>query len=456
MEDKGYISKKVSEVYEKIDELSNATNEFKEKLQTLLKGMCRQREQEIDKAEQVIEQNKIRQAEEPQMKEEEWDKKRVQEVKKWREEGTKIRAQIETERREEERIKAEQDKRDKVQEIIFKAERNPENAKNLNSQITNAYQQLLNTERIYKQKADILGIAYTKVSSNTKIAERVKAIQDTIVQVQEVVDNLNVTENDSQETVAEKSKRVIPLVDGIAFGAIQAEDLSKIVNLHMTQSETEIKRNLYNKVQKTIQNAKIQKYMAEKEEISNKKIGFLGKLTGKQKLQDEKINQLNLKIQLAQTTEPQEKGKYSVKDMLADMKVCAKTDFDGNLTPEMLNLYTTIKQNFGTKEKQAFSEEKIEDLANNKIRQQQNKFLVPFQNPPSFFGRTKFQLDSLKQENMALKSQIMEEIQKGNMSYVKLSDPVDAIAAFDSKLDKIQRITTEQKQIDKDGPTAEL
>ena len=86
MEDKGYISKKVSEVYEKIDELSNATNEFKEKLQTLLKGMCRQREQEIDKAEQVIEQNKIRQAEEPQMKEEEWDKKRVQEVKKWREE----------------------------------------------------------------------------------------------------------------------------------------------------------------------------------------------------------------------------------------------------------------------------------------------------------------------------------------------------------------------------------
>lgn len=319
-----------------------------------------------------------------------------------------------------------------------------------------AYQELLNNEEEYNQKANILGIPYTKTSSNTKIAERVKTIQDTIVHVQEIVDDLNITENDSQETVAEVSKKVIPLMDGIHFGAIQAEDLSELVNLHMMQSENEIKKNLYDKVQKTIQNSKIQKYIEKRDNLSNEKIGLWGRLTGKQDLQNEKINQLNLKIQLAQTTQPQEQEKYSITGMLADIKVCAKTEFDGDLTPEMLNLYTIIKQNFGTREKQTYSDEKIESLADEKIKQQQNKLPVPIQDLPRFFGRTKFQLDSLKQENTVLRNQIIEQAQNGNMSYVKVVDQVDAIAAFDSKLSSIQRITTDERQIDKDRPTVEL
>lgn len=310
----------------------------------------------------MIEQEKLKQAKEAE--------KRKQEEAK--------------EAEEQEIMKTEQIKKDRIQEITSKAEENPQNAQNLNSQITSAYQHLLNNETFYKQKADILGIAYTKLSSNTKIAERVKAIQNATENVQEILNGLNVTEDDSRNEVAEVYERVIPLMDGINFGAIQAEGLSEIVNLHMTQSENEIKKNLYNKVQNTIQNAKIRKYVEERDVLSSKKIGFWGRLTGKQELQDETIKQLNLKIQLAQTRQTEENEKYSVRDMLSDILVCSKTEFAGKITPEMLNLYTTIKQNFGMNGK-AFSDEEINNLANEKIRQQQNKLPVPIQDSPRFF-----------------------------------------------------------------------
>lgn len=83
--------------------------EFREKLQALLKGMCRQKELEFDKAKQVIKQDKVRQAEEAKRKEQEEAKMREEEAKR----------------------RAEQTKKDKVAEIIFKAEKNPENSQNL-------------------------------------------------------------------------------------------------------------------------------------------------------------------------------------------------------------------------------------------------------------------------------------------------------------------------------------
>lgn len=256
LEDRKDIANAKQEVLEQYSEKSRKIEDFRNKLQALLKGLCRQKEQEYDKAKEVIEQEKLRQAKEAE--------KRKQEEAK--------------EAEEQEIMKAEQIKKDRIQEITSKAEENPQNAQNLNSQITSAYQQLLNNETFYKQKADILGIAYTKLSSNTKIAERVKAIQNATENVQEILNGLNVTEDDSRDEVAQVYERVIPLMDGINFGAIQAEGLSEIVNLHMTQSENEIKKNLYNKVQNIIQNAKIRKYVEERDVLSSKKNRILGKI----------------------------------------------------------------------------------------------------------------------------------------------------------------------------------
>lgn len=316
----------------------------------------------------------------------------------------------------------------------------------------NSYQKLLEHENIYQEKADTLGVSYTKSIAYTKIAKRVETIQETIKQIQQKVQDSKISENASQETIEQISKEIVPLMDGIQFGAIQAETLPEIVNLHVRQSEQEIKRNLYAKVQQVIQDAKVQKYAQEKEQIASEKIGFFGRLMGKQELQEEKLSQINLKMQLARTIQTEEKENYSVKDMLADLYVCAKTEFSGGFTQEMSTLYTTIAQCYQL----TVSNEEIEQLADSKIMEQRNHLPIEVTNKPKFFGKTRAQTELLKQENMALKNQIIEETQKGNMNFYKVSNEQDAISAFDSKLNSIDRITRDQSQVDRKGPTLEL
>ncbi len=423
LEEKKEIDQEIDKVNNQIEENKEKTDNFRQKLQTLLKGLCKQKEKEIDLVKETITKEETR------------------------------RANEEEKRREEEKIKKEEEiRKSKALEIIAKMEKNPEQAQKLSAQIMNSYEKLLRHESFYREKANMLGVSYTKTVSHTQIAKRVTTIQDTIKQVQEKVKDTTIEENTPQEVLEQISKELVPLVDGIEFGAIQAQALSEIVNLHVTQSEHELKRNLYHKVQQVVQCAKMQKCEQEKEQVLSEKIGFLGRLTGKQELQQEKLNHINLKMQLARTTQPEEKESYSVTNMLADLYACAKTEFAGGFTEEMNNLYITIKQGYNL----TIPDEQIAQLADEKIMRQQNNLPIQTTNRPRFFGKTKAQTEYFKQENMALKNQIIEETQKGNMNFYRFSNEQDAIATFDSKLKSLDKITRDKSQIDRKGPTLEL
>ena len=60
-------------------------------------------------------------------------------------------------------------------------------------------------------------------------------------------------------------------------------------------------------------------------------------------MQIERLNNVNLKIQLAQSTKPEPQKTYSIRSMLADLYVCATTELGGNFTPEMQKLYDSMK-----------------------------------------------------------------------------------------------------------------
>ncbi len=233
-------------------------------------------------------------------------------------------------------------KKEKIMEN-FNIGENLETIKSLSNQITRTYRGVLKNERHFKEKAKSLGVPYSKNTFNTGIPNQVDRIQNTIKHIQKIIEDANSTENDGLET---DMKKLIPMINGIKFSMISATTLEETVQLHENQSENEIKRNLYNKVQKTIQEAKIKKYRNCRDEESQKKVGLLGKLMGKEEIKNEKVNQMNLKIQLAEAAQPEEQENYSVKDMLVDLWVCAKTEFDGYLTPEMFKLYNAINQQY--------------------------------------------------------------------------------------------------------------
>ena len=60
------------------------------------------------------------------------------------------------------------------------------------------------------------------------------------------------------------------------------------------------KRNLYLKSQNIIKNAKIEKYMQDREVIANEGLSFFGVLTGRNSLQIQRIENIKLKIELLQ------------------------------------------------------------------------------------------------------------------------------------------------------------
>lgn len=140
--------------------------------------------------------------------------------------------------------------------------------KNISCKFDEAYREMANKGWTYGKVAENLGVTYSNRVSDLK--ERIDALRYNLWIRTELEDS-------------------------------QVKELEQIAELYSVQSEKEIERNLYVKVQKTMQDARVEKYSQEKEEMENEKIGIFGRLTGKQKLQDERINQMKLKIQLAKT-----------------------------------------------------------------------------------------------------------------------------------------------------------
>ena len=409
-EDRKLIVKDKKACYEQLHEIKGKVLGFRKDLQTLLKGLCKQKELEIDQAKGVIEADKARKLAE----------------------------------------EAESARKAKVAEIISKMAENPQYANELNAQLVGTYQAFEENERQYHEKAETLGISYTKTMANTRIAERINFLQEVIRKMQEKLQNVEISEDASQETVDDIAQIVLPLVDGIRFGVVQTEVFPELVELHKIQSENEIKRNLYQKVHKTLREARMQKYTQEKEEIANEKIGFLGRLTGKSRLQEERKNQVQLKLELAKQRSPEKQEKYDVADMLVAMQVCAKTELDGKFSPEMADLYAQIRSFYPIRE------EEIEKKTQLKIREQQNQLPSVKMAKTGFFGKRKAQIEALEQENSYLKQQVIEEKQKPKNNFYQIADEQEALAGFEQKLKTIDRVTRAHVSIEKDGPTLEL
>ena len=106
------------------------------------------------------------------------------------------------------------------------------------------------------------------------------------------------------------------------------------------------KRNLYLKSQNIIKNAKIEKYMQDREVIANEGLSFFGVLTGRNSLQIQRIENIKLKIELLQSQKIEDKNEYEITDILADLYSCAISELNGKFTNEMKSMYNKIKENY--------------------------------------------------------------------------------------------------------------
>lgn len=414
------ISQKKSHASKAVSKLLTITSasDLSTNLQDLLKGLCKQKELQVDRAVEFIEENK----------------KIAEEQKR-----------LEIERQEAE--KRENERLQKVNEMSSKISHTPKKIDKLLFTISSTYNQLLSNEKFGKDIANRLGVDLSIILNNITIGNKISEIKKNLDTIKQKCHDTNITNALELEDISDIWKEIMPLLDGVTYSGELTRDFPDIVNSHKIQVNNDIKRNLYEKVHRVLQNARIQKYTREQENIADEKVGFFGRIIGKDVLKEEKLRNVRLKIKQIKTSNPEVRTKYSVQDMLAEIYASAITEFEGQFTPEMAELFTAIRSTYVEKESQEpFSDEYISKLAMQKIEEKQrNNFPTIPNDKPSFFGKTKAKIEEVRAANYDLQIKIEENVYSGNRWNAQNKDR-DFTAVFENKLIGILSSTNARQQ----------
>ena len=389
---------------DKYNVFKSSTSDYKNKLQRLLKGLCKEKELEIDQAKEMVNEDRQRKKE------------------------------------EQEKRKTDEERKNLISNISKRFSQNPSISAKLQSNIETSYKRLVDLQNNMNSMAHAFGI-HLNMESPACIEELIGIIKQNIQTISDKISNLPLNENTSLEDAKQISSDFTPLLDGLNYGLDTSSIFPDIEDLYNQQLNDSFKQKLYYRVQQVLQNARLQKYTQEKFELQNEHIGFIGKLLGKEYLMEERLKNVNLKIQLAKSPIPELQDEPHVRDMLADIYICANKDLDGNFTEEMKSLYDTMSFAFVSTKKGKFTEEYIQDIANKKMQreaEQSSNLPTVSGKVPGFFGKRKAQITALRNENFVIQSKLSaRQATDNNPSFKKYSPDQDAFTILKKRLKSI-------------------
>lgn len=355
LEEQQYILAEQKKVEEEYIRLQGRTHGFKERLQSLLKGLCRQKEIEIDQTYEMA-------------------------TPKKEDRGNK----------EEESV---------ASEFAIKLAQNPQNSAELEAAILEIYDSFVHTEENAKRILQRFEIEPDRTIADTNAKQWIEEIRTSLREI----------EDKTSSITAEDERELTSQLDGVSYGVELAKDFPKLDAINRQQTDRNIKKSVYDKVQTVLQNAKMQKYREQRQSIQEERVSFLGKLFGKERLQEVRLRNLDLKMQLAQRDDFQEPEYYSIREMLVDMHICADRELGGEFTPEMQKLYDAMKFTYGDEKTGEFSERYIGQLVSQRVDKSESAgLLVVQEGRTKGIGKTKAQARMLELENQGLQQQLLK------------------------------------------------
>ena len=176
------------------------------------------------------------------------------------------------------------------------------------------------------------------------------------------------------------------------------------------------KARLYVKVQNIIKNAKIEKYMDDKEKIVEEGVSLLGGITGRNSLQIERLKNVKLKIELLQSKKLGKKVEYKPEELMADLYACAISELGGSFNLDMQQIYREIRDKYLNGINKDETENYIYELACKKIDNGQSYLpIIHEEKTKGIFGDIRVQTRFLKLENKKLENEII--IQRGKSQF---------------------------------------
>lgn len=390
--------------------LDKHMNNYKSKMKTFLQGKCREKERTINLAKDTL---KIENDRENREKQEQYGNFQSSEIRKY-------------------------------------VDNSGESCKFAKVGIAEEYQYLLDSENYFMKISQILGIEFSKPKNNDDCMRLVQEIQLNIDKIEQKLRGVQISENESLEAVNSKFTRVSELTFKIDTAQKKSKELTKITEDYKNAELKNVKAKLYEKVHKTIKDAKLQKLSEEYNRAQDEKTGIFGRINGKEKLKQETLSNIDLKMKLVseKEIEADPENNYSVREMMVDLYAFSKYEFNGQFTKEMSELAESISNIFTSPDGSRFNNSYVDKMVDNNICTDDyfnnifdnriNSSNLPVNQKGKHFSY-KSQAELLKNENKRLMSYAKggKNI-KVNDFYGKTSKRELAISNFIRKLNEIE------------------
>ena len=268
------------------------------------------------------------------------------------------REKQETKEKAEQESKANSEKRKNDAVVGLKRENIGQQTTSIPDNVENTYNELRQEEIKFSGLATKLGLTYSITrTDDTNIYSSIQQIKGNMQRISEQIMKVD------DPAKLDKVSGILQELDSLTQdGTIKAE--------HSAELRETFERSFDAKVQELIKSSKLSMLEQERGQVEQEKISIIGRLLGKGKLKQAKLDNIDLKMKLLMTEPTSDKMSYSLEDSLSDLYTYSHCELGKQLTPEMQQFLAVIKSDPQLKEmidQQALKvqyEQKVNDRQN--------------------------------------------------------------------------------------------
>ena len=298
-----------------------------------------------DRAMQLVEKEELRRQEEERIEAQEKEKKE--------------KAERETKAKAEQESKEKSEKRREKTAADLRKEHIEGQTSDIPENVETTYTQLKEEEVKFSNIARRLGLTYTITSiDDTNVYTNIEQIKRNMMTINKQIESIN------DPAKLDKVSGVLQELEALTQdGTIKTE--------HTEELKATFEKSFDAKVQDMIKNSKLSKLEQQRGQVESEKISLIGRILGKGRLKQAKLDNIDLKMQLLMSEGSNDKISYSLEDSLSDLYAYSQCELGRGLTPEMKEFLGVIKTD--PQLRQMIDQQQLMQQFNEKVNTRQNE-----------------------------------------------------------------------------------
>lgn len=309
-------------------------------------------------------------------------------AKEQQEKEKQERAKQEAKEKAEQESKIKSEKRKKDVAIGLRREHIEQQTTSIPDSVETTYNELKQEEIKFSGLAIKLGLSYSITrTDDTNIYSSIQQIKSNMQRISEQI--MKVDDSAKLDKVSGVLQELESLTQA---GTIKSE--------HSAELRATFERSFDAKVQDLIRSSKMSILEQERGQVEQEKVSIIGKLLGKGKLKQAKLDNIDLKMKLLMTEPLSGKISYSLEDSLSDLYTYSHCELGKHLTPEMQQFLGIIKSDPQLKE--MIDQQRLKMQYEQKVNDRQNAGqLIPVDEDRRMSNRKKANILQVQNNEMS-------------------------------------------------------